>query len=333
MSSWSRTPPREPPDRAAGPLERHRSGQTVVKFALAASGLGARHYPEVAEVAEANGFDSIWIPEHLIFPAEMPPDYPYTPDGYPPMPPETPAFDPFVVLAGVATRTTTIKLGTGVYILPLRNPVAVARSVITLDRMSGGRVLFGVGVGWMPDEFEIVGEDFRNRGARADEMIELIRLLWSEETIEFHGRHYDIPPVKFAPKPLDKVHGIPFIVGGTSPGALRRAGRLGDGWVHHKNIRVSLIQGETDPGTDDADFDELAGHLAVIDQHRRDAGRAKLPFDTVVNMGSTPDRIRRVRDMGITTCQVTPQVTNLRASKDVFVDWVKRFADEVIATV
>ena len=102
---------------------------------------------EVAEMAEAYGFDSVWMPEHLIFPAEMPPKYLYTPDGYPPMRSDTPAFDPWVVLGGVATRTSTIRLATGVFILPLRHPIMVARSVVTLDRLSGGRVVLGMAHG------------------------------------------------------------------------------------------------------------------------------------------------------------------------------------------
>ena len=97
-----------------------------MKFALDAAGLSARHYPEVAALAEANGFSSIWIPEHLVMPVEVPAGYSYTPDQYSPMHPDTPTFDPFVVLAGVATRTTTIGLGTGVFILPLRHPISVA---------------------------------------------------------------------------------------------------------------------------------------------------------------------------------------------------------------
>ncbi|MGE0881035.1 MAG: LLM class F420-dependent oxidoreductase [Acidimicrobiia bacterium] len=302
-----------------------------MKFGMQASGLGARHYPEVAKCAEDNGFDSIWMPEHLIFPVEMPPKYMYTVDGYPPMKPDTPAFDPFVVLAGVATRTEKIRLGTGVFILPLRNPIMVARSVITLDRMSGGRVAFGIGVGWMPDEFEIVGEEFRNRGARADEMIELIRKLWTEDTIEHHGEYYDIPPVKFAPKPIDKINGIPFIVGGTSKGALRRAGRLGNGWTHHADIHVSLYKGEKNPGTTDADFAELADHMKVINEHRAEAGRMNEPFEFLAGMGQTLDRLKRLEEMGITTANVGPETTNLKGTKDDFMDWIKRFADEVIS--
>jgi len=115
----------------------------MMKVGIGLSGLGARHYPGVAAVAEAAGFESLWIPEHLVFPAEMPPRYSYTPDGFPPMHPDTPTFDPWVVLAAVATATETIRLASGVFILPLRHPIMVARSVVTLDRMSGGRVVLG----------------------------------------------------------------------------------------------------------------------------------------------------------------------------------------------
>lgn len=302
-----------------------------MKFAVSMSGLGARHYPEVAQAAEANGFDSIWMPEHLIFPVDMPPEYSYTPDGFPPMHSDTPSFDPFVVLAGVASRTQSIKLGTGVFILPLRHPISVARSVITLDRMSGGRVLLGIGVGWLSDEFEIVGQDFANRGRRTDEMMELMRALWTDDPVEFHGTYYDIPPVRFFPKPVRKQEGIPIIVGGTSSGALRRAGRLGDGWVHHAQIHASLYTGEKNPGVNAQDFVELADHLAVIERHRQEAGRQDRPFEIVVGMGGTLASLRRCQELGVTTYQAGPSTAGLRGTKDDFVGWIKRFADEVIA--
>lgn len=304
-----------------------------MQFGIQLSGLGARHYPDVAAIAEEHGFDSLWIPEHLIFPAEMPPKYLYTPDGYPPMQSDTPTFDPFVVLGAVASRTERIKLGTGVFILPLRHPIMVARSVVTLDRMSGGRVLLGIGVGWMPDEFEIVGASFANRGRRTDEMIGLMRQLWAEDTVEFHGEFYDVPPVRFQPKPVDKRRGIPLVVGGTSPGALRRAGRLGDGWIHHKQIKVSLFQGETDTGVDEEDWQQLADHLAVIGRHRADAGREDEPFEVVAGMGTGLDAVRRCEDLGVSTCSVGPSTTGLRGTKNDFVDWIKRFADEVVSHV
>jgi probable F420-dependent oxidoreductase len=302
-----------------------------MKFGIQLSGLGARHYPEVAAAAEAAGFDSLWMPEHLIFPAEMPPKYLYTPDGYPPMHSDTPAFDPWVVLSAVGARTEKIRLGTGVFILPLRDPIVVARSVVTLDRMSGGRVVMGMGVGWMPDEFEIVKIDFHTRGRRADEMIELMRRLWTEDTIEFHGEFFDIPPVKFQPKPIDKRIGIPIIVGGTSPGALRRAGRLGNGWIHHVQIKVSLYQGEENPGLDESDWQELADHLETINRHREEAGRADQPFEVIAGMGSSPEAIARAAEMGVTTCSVGPATKNLRGTKDDFLEWIDTFSSEVIS--
>lgn len=304
-----------------------------MKFAMSMSGLGARHYPEVAEAAEANGFESIWIPEHLIFPVEMTPNYSYTPDGYPPMHSDTPAFDPWVVLGGVATRTKNIRLATGVFILPLRHPIPVARSIITLDRLSGGRVIAGIGVGWLPDEFQIVGQDFHNRGRRTDEMIELMRKLWSEDTIEFHGEFYDIPPVKFLPKPVNKQQGIPIIVGGTSSGALRRAGRLGDGWIHHAQIHASLYSGEANPGVNEQDYAELQDHLKVITEHRAEAGRSDRPFEIIAGMGGTLEAARRCADLGVTSYSAGPSAAGLKGTKDSFVDWIKRFADEVISNV
>jgi probable F420-dependent oxidoreductase len=304
-----------------------------MKFGLNLAGLGFRHYPEVAEVAEEHGFYCIWAPEHLIFPTDMPNKYLYTPDGYPPMSSDAPAFDPWVVLAAVASRTQSIKLGTSVFILPLRHPVAVARSVITLDRMSGGRVLCGVGVGWMPEEFEIVGENFHNRGKRADEMIDLMRRLWSEDIIEFRGEFYDIPPVKFQPKPIDRQHGIPFIIGGTSPAALRRAGRIGDGWTHHPQFKVSLYRGETNPGPDDDDWKVFEDHLRVINRHRVEAGREQDEFEIVAGMGSSLDEVRRAEELGVTICNIGKTPQNLRATKDHFIDTIKQLADEVLTRI
>lgn len=297
-----------------------------MKFGISLSGLGARHYPEVAAVAEGAGFDSLWMPEHLVFPVDMPPNYGYTEDGYPPMNSQVPAFDPFVVLGAVASRTSTIRLGTGVFILPLRHPIQVARSTVTLDRMSGGRLVFGIGVGWMPDEFAIVGEEFANRGKRTDEIIDLLRQCWRDQVVEHRGVHYDIPPVYFEPKPVKGPHGIPIIVGGTSKGALERAGRLGDGWIHHAQIRSG-------PDADELlrlGFADLEAHMNTVEAHRREAGRTDA-FDYVAGLGSDPDVMKRCEQLGVTTCQVGPKVPGLRGTKDQFADWIKQFGDDVIA--
>jgi alkanesulfonate monooxygenase SsuD/methylene tetrahydromethanopterin reductase-like flavin-dependent oxidoreductase (luciferase family) len=188
-------------------------------------------------------------------------------------------------------------------------------------------------VGWLPDEFEIVGEDFHNRGKRTDEMMVLMRQLWSEDTIEFHGDFYDIPPVRFAPKPVDKKRGIPIVVGGTSPGALRRAGRLGDGWVHHVQVHASVYSGEVNPGVNSADFAELEDHIGVIHRHREEADRSDQPFEVVASMGSSVEHVRRSEELGVTIYQAGPSAAGLRATKDDFIDWIKRFADEVMVNV
>ena len=193
-------------------------------------GVSPRRYPLIAAKADELGFESCWQPEHLIWPAIMPPQYPYSGDGYPPVTTETPAFDPWVNLSFIASATTKLKLGTNVYILPLRDPFVTARAVGTLDYVSGGRVLFGCGVGWLEDEFNLTGLGFKNRGSRTDEIIEILKKLWTEDVTEFHGKHYDFGPVKFRPNTVAQPH-PPILIGGDSEAARRRAARLGDGWM------------------------------------------------------------------------------------------------------
>ncbi len=287
-----------------------------MKFGVAMFGLSPRYYPEVAAAAEANGFESIWMPEHMVLPATMPPTYLYTESGYPPITPQTALYDPWVVLGAVANATSTIRLATNVYILPLRHPFQTARSVVTLDRVSGGRVTLGIGVGWLEEEFVAAGQSFHDRGARADEIIGLLRRLWSEDIIEHKGEHYQFEPVAFEPKPVQK-QGIPIEVGGCSPPALRRAGRLGDGWVE-----VGC-----------KDFDTLAEMMAVIQKARRDAGRDNRPFEVSSGLGRTPDDIRRAEELGVTRTVAGPGTGSTRITVDVYRDWMKRFADEVVSAV
>lgn len=296
-----------------------------MKFGMNAFGLSPRHLPEVAALAEANGFESVWIPEHLVFPVDIPPAYLYSADGFPPMRSDSPAYDPWILLATVAAKTTTIRVGTNVFILPLRHPINVARSVVTLDRVSGGRVNFGIGVGWMREEFEAVGQKFSTRGRRTDEIIPLLRRLWSDDVIEHHGAYYDILPVTFEPKPLQKPS-IPIYVGGTSPAALRRAGRLGDGWMAH---RSNIVFGEGGNGASADDYVALAQQIALINAHRREAGRSDLPFETRA-FGDDLDGVRRCQELGVTGVNSSPP-SNAKATKDSFGDWIKKYADEVIA--
>ena len=194
--------------------------------------LGIRPHQMIdfARRAEAAGCESVWVPEHLIWPAEIRSPYPYSPGGGPPVPNSVRLYDPWVLLAAVATATSTVRLGTCVYVLPLRHALVTARAVATLDLVSDGRAILGAGLSWMAEEFAAVGIDFRTRGARCDEIVPVLRSLWSAEITEFHGVHVDIPPVYFEPKPPQGA-ALPIVFGGESGAALRRAARLGNGWL------------------------------------------------------------------------------------------------------
>lgn len=299
-----------------------------MKFGLSMFGLSPRYYPEIAAAAEANGFESVWMPEHLVLPAEIPPTYLYTESGHPPIDSRTPMFDPWVVLGAVAQATTTIRLATNVYILPLRHPIVSARSVTTLDRVSGGRVTLGIGVGWLAEEFELAGQDFHTRGRRTDEIIALLRRCWSrdEDVIEHRGEHYDLAPFRFQPKPVQKP-GIPIEVGGSSPAALRRAGRLGDGWIEI---------GARDP-------DVLAGMIAAVQRHREEAGRTDVPFEVTCGLGRTLDEARLAQELGVTRINLgpaphghvldDPSKPHAAMSVQHFTDFTARYADEVISNL
>jgi probable F420-dependent oxidoreductase len=292
-----------------------REGNTV-KFGVQIMGLSLRQLGTVAKSYEDNGFESVWVPEHLVFPLVIPPDYPYSETGYPPVTSQTPAYDPWVLLAMVGAATTTIRLATNIYILPLRHPLQTARSVVTLDRVSGGRVTMGIGVGWLPDEFEYLDLPFTDRGRRTDAAIEAVRQLWSEDVIEVHNEFFSFGPVVFQPKPLQKPS-IPIEVGGTAKAALRRAGRLGDGWIEIGS----------------ADLDDFGAKLAIVNEARRSAGRESEPFEVTVSgsLASGLDGFRRLRDAGATRILVgPPRDPSGRLTLESAQAWAETFHAEII---
>jgi len=288
-----------------------------MKFGTTVMGVSFRSYPEVAAAYEANGFESIWVPEHLVFPLEMPPTYPYSDSGYPPVTPDTPSYDPWVVLSYIGAATQRIRLATNIYILPLRHPLQTARSVVTVDRVTGGRVTLGIGVGWLEDEFDYLDLDFPSRGRRTDAAIGAIRRLWREEVIEVHDEFFDFGPVKFNPKPLQQPS-IPIEVGGTSAPALRRAGRLGDGWIEFGS----------------ADLDQFKTRLATVMDARTDANRSG-PFEVTASgtLVTDLDSYHRLEDAGATRVITGPPIRdrNTRLSPADVIEWAKRFGDEIIS--
>ena len=219
---------------------------------------------EICRRAEAGGFESIWGGEHVIMPDAIDSKYPYTPDGKIPAEPETPIPDPLVWLAFAAAAAPTLKLGTCILIVPQRNPLILAKELATLDRLSGGRVELGLGVGWMKEEFDALGIPWERRGARNDEYIAAMRALWSGPHAEYHGEFVDFDPVTCSPRPVNG--NIPVIVGGDSPAAIRRAANIADGYF---------------PGEGDAE--RLGQLIQKVKQATEDAGRdpAQLEINAV----------------------------------------------------
>jgi len=200
-----------------------------VDFGLALGRLNPAVYLEVTREADRLGFESVWLPEHLVLPRTMSRS-PRPGETHPPVPPDIPVFDAFTYLGFLAGATERIRLATHVYNIGLRHPFVAARAVQTLDLVSGGRAIFGVGASWLEEEWIAAQLDFSTRGRRVDECIEVCKRLWSEHEVAHHGEFFSFDTVLFEPKPIQKPW-PPILVGGESPAALRRAAASGDGWV------------------------------------------------------------------------------------------------------
>ena len=186
----------------------------------------------VARQAEALGYHSLWAADHIVMPTHLTSKYPYHPEGKFPIDPAENFLEPLTVLGYVAACTTTIRLGTGVLIIPYRNPVVTAKTLATLDVLSRGRIILGAGVGWMTEEFAFLNSPYHERGARTDEYLRAMKALWTEEEPAFQGRFLQFSDLRCEPKPVQKPH-PPIWVGGHSKAALRRTATLADGWYGH----------------------------------------------------------------------------------------------------
>jgi len=196
----------------------------------------------VAEGAEARDIGTIWVGEHVVLFEQYESRYPYAQDGRIPAPPGSGLLEPLVTLTYLAARTSKVRLGTAMLLLPQRNPVYVAKEVSSLDWLSGGRVDLGIGVGWLKEEFDALNVPWERRGRRTDEYLEVLRTLWVDDTSSFHGEVYDLPPSQMFPKPVQQPH-PPIHIGGETPAALRRAARLGQGWHTFNRSPAELATG------------------------------------------------------------------------------------------
>jgi probable F420-dependent oxidoreductase len=183
----------------------------------------------MAKQAESWGFDSVWASDHLIIPPLETSQYPGSATGQFPDTWLQRYFEPLAILNYIAGCTSRVRLGTSVLILPMRNPIEVAKEVAGADVLSQGRIMFGVGVGWFKEEFDVLKAPFHERGRRTDEYLQICKTLWTQEPATFQGRFYQFKDAHFGPKPVQRPH-PPILIAGHSPAALRRVARLGDGW-------------------------------------------------------------------------------------------------------
>jgi probable F420-dependent oxidoreductase len=254
--------------------------------------------PALAKEAEALGYESVFVPDHAVFPASFSSRYPGTPDGSFPYPYDTPLYDPWTTLTAIGLATTTIGLGTAVYLLALRHPIHTARSAVSLEHHVGPRLLLGVGVGWLTEEFVVLGIDPATRFSRTEEYATALRVLWTEDRPSFRGRHVSFDPVHFEPKPRSRPH-PPLLFGGDSDGALRRALRFGDGWM----------SGGVAPDVDGVH--RLLDRLAAVRRTLEASGELSLeqsrPFEiTILHPAPTGQDVARLHELGVHRLVVMP---------------------------
>ena len=211
----------------------------------------------IGREAEARGVGTIWVGEHVVLFEEYASSYPYADDGRIPAPPGTGLLEPLTTLSFLAATTSSVRLGTAMVLLPQRNPVYTAKEVATLDWLSDGRVDFGIGVGWLEEEFNAVNAPWPDRGRRTDEYIEVLKTLWCDETSAHEGEFYSLNPCQMFPKPVQHPH-PPLHIGGESRAALARVARAGQGW--HTFNRAPA---------------ELAEPLATLDGLLAEQGRSR----------------------------------------------------------
>ncbi len=234
---------------------------------------------ELARAAEARGFESLWFPEHSHIPAARRSPWP----GGPELPKMYyDVLEPFTALAAAAAVTTTLKLATGICLVVQRDPIQLAKNVATLDRVSNGRFLFGIGAGWNAEEMGNHGTDFKQRIAIMGERVLAMKAIWTKSKAEFHGAHVDFDPIMTWPKPVQKPH-PPIHVGGGFPKGARRAVEYGDGWMP--------IFGR----------DEILARLPELRAMLGDAGRDPAAFEvSIFGMGPLPAEIGKAREAGVT---------------------------------
>jgi probable F420-dependent oxidoreductase len=272
------------------------------------SGAGRDVIDAVAAAADACGFATLWAGEHVIAVDEPFSRYPYSSDGRIAVPSTAAWNDPMITLSFAAAASATIKIASGVLLLPEHNPVVVAKQAATLDQLSGGRLVLGVGVGWSREEFDALGVPFARRAARTAEYVAAMRTLWREQVASFHGDFVEFTGVRVNPKPVRNAH-IPIIVGGNSDAAMRRVAGWGNGWYGFNLDSVG----------------DVAERLNLLGARCRDVGRDPADLHSAVALREphVSDRSALI-DLGVDELVI---VDSPPADPQLAHDWVDKLAD------
>jgi probable F420-dependent oxidoreductase len=261
---------------------------------------------ELAQALEARGFESIWAPEHSHIPTSRRTPYPGggdLPKAY------YDVMDPFVTLTAAAMATKTLKVGTGVCLVNQRDTIQTAKLVASIDQVSGGRFLFGIGVGWNAEEMENHGTEFASRAKLVRERVEAMKLIWTKSKAEYHGELVNFPEMMTWPKPVQKPH-PPVIVGGAYPQAARRAVRYGEGWIP--------LAGRPNQ------YGDVFDYVPKFRTMLKEAGRTEdsCPI-TLFNVQEDADLLKRYRDLGAVRVSVSLASDKADATLPILDRWAK----------
>lgn len=288
-----------------------------MRFVLSTSFSSVADLKELAKTADSCGWEAMSFSDHVVNPQTIKTPYPYTENGERRWQPFTDWPDPWVMIGALASITKNLKFTNNIFVLPMRNPFLVAKAISTAAIISDNRVIPAIGVGWSKDEFELLQQDFHTRGKRADEMVEIMRLLWTGELVEYQGKHYQFDALEMNPAPSAY---IPIWVGGISEAAMRRAARIADGWV-------SDLQSSA----------EILSCIQRIQQYRKEYGRENIPFSVMATPSDafTIDGYKRLEDGGVSHILTQPWPFYYGDTQELAkkIDGIKRYADDYIAAL
>ena len=287
-----------------------------MKFGIVPINLGEFTDPQVVipfvQKAERLGYESVWTAEHVIIPKHYDSVYPYNPSGKVPFQPDAAIIDPLVALTFIAAATSRLRLGTGVNILPQTNPLYLAKWASSIDHLSQGRLMLGLGIGWLQEEFAAIGVPFARRGKRSDEYLAALKAVWTGQEVDFQGEFVRWQGFQMRPAPA-QAGGVPLVIGGVSAPAIRRTVRHGDGWY---------VIGK--------DLDEYRAHMRALDDECRRQGRNRAELEITAYWDyyrQGADSLSAYQELGVDRLLI-----NVRALRHDSTDAaLERFADEVIA--